>query len=206
MNLVRPGAPRLVLASGSAARRRLLAAAGLVFEVVVRPVDEEAIRTAMRAQGADAAATARLLAESKARAVAAGLAGETLVVGGDQILDCEGEWLEKPGDPAALRTQLLRLRGRAHRLVTAAVLLRNGAPVWETVARARLVMRPFSDAFLERYLAVEGPRVLGCVGGYRLEGPGIQLFETVEGDPFAIQGLPLLPLLAALRREGVLVE
>ncbi len=206
MSLVVQGAPRLILASASPARRHLLERAGLRFEVVVRPVDEAAIREALRAQGADVAATALALARSKAQRVAAAVAGaEVLVLAADQMLECEGRWLEKPADLAALEAQLRFLRGRAHRLVSAAVLLRNGAEVWHGVDAARLVVRTFSDAFLEHYLAEEGARVLGSVGGYRLEGPGIQLFREVAGDAATILGLPLLPLLEALRREGYLL-
>jgi septum formation protein len=121
------------------------------------------------------------------------------VIGCDQILVCDNVWYDKPADLAAARRQLLALRGRPHVLETATVVLRDGVEIWRHLASPKLTIRDFSEAFLDIYLAAEGERVLGSVGAYRLEGPGIQLFEAIEGDHIAILGLPLLPLLGFLR-------
>ncbi len=193
----------LILASGSTARHRLLAAAGVEHRVIPSNVDEDAVKRRQRAAKADAAACALALAEAKAAAVSPRHPGGW-VLGGDQMLDLDGEWLDKPETPSELRAQLLRLRGRKHTLVSALCLTRNGVVEWRHVARATLTMRDFSDAFLEVYLRAEGPRVLSSVGGYSIEGTGIQLFARVDGAPDTIMGLPLLPLLARLRRIGLM--
>ena len=195
----------LVLASGSATRRALLAAAGLAFEVRVAPVDEAAVKAAARAEGASAADTAMLLAEMKAARVSRALP-EAVVIGADQILVCEGRWFDKPADLAAARGQLLELRGRVHVLATAVVCLRAGSRVWGHVATPRLTMRAFSEAFLDDYLAREGGAALSSVGAYRLEGMGVQLFDTVEGEHAAVLGLPLSPLLGFLRQAGAIAS
>ncbi len=200
--------PPLVLASASTARRAVLEGAGIAFTARAAAVDEAAIKESARAEGIPAEETALLLAEAKARRVAA-RDPAALVIGADQMLICADEsghprWFDKPPDLAAARAQLLALRGRAHVLVTATVCWRDGARVWQHLARPRLEMRDFSEAFLDAYLALEGERVLGSVGAYRLEGPGVQLFRTVEGEHSAILGLPLLPLLGFLRGHGVL--
>ena len=197
---MRPGAPPLVLASGSAARRDLLQAAGLAFTVVRPEVDEAAIKRRMRPQGAHAAALA--LACAKAASIPDTGA---LVVGAAQILVCEGEWLDKPPDQAAARAQLCRLRGRQHTLVTAVVCWRAGEVLWRHVACPALRMRAFSDRFLDAYLAAEGDAILGSVGAYRLEGLGIHVFDAIEGEQSAILGLPMVPLLDHLRACGVVM-
>ena len=193
----------LVLASGSATRARLLADASLPILVDPAAVDEEEIRTSFLAEGRDAAACAAALAQAKAMRVSRRHAS-ALVLGADQILDCGGNWLEKPRDLGAARAQLTLLRGKRHELITAAAVVRNGALVWHTVDRARLTMRTFSDGFLDGYIAAAGEELLESVGAYRLEGLGAQLFERVEGDFFTILGLPLLPLLDFLRGHGAL--
>ena len=198
-----PGAPPLLLASGSATRRGLLAASGLRFTVQPAAVDEAALKAALQAQGAEPAQAALHLAEAKARQVAD---PDALVIGADQLLVCEGTWFDKPADLAAARAQLLHLRGKAHDLPTAVTCWRSGACVWQHVARPRLAMRPFSDAFLDAYLAAEGEAVLSSVGAYRLEGLGQHLFEQVEGEHAAILGLPMLPLLAFFRDIGVVID
>ena len=195
-------APSLVLASGSAARRALLAAAGLRFIVRPAEVDEASLKQAARADGLDATAAALRLANAKA-AWAARTDPEALVIGADQILDCDGVWYDKPVDVAAARRQLLELRGRSHTLATAVVCRLGQRTVWQHMALPRLTMRAFSERFLDAYLAVEAASVLGSVGAYRLEGPGVQLFAAAEGDHTAIFGLPLLPLLTFLREAGV---
>ncbi len=200
--MMAPGAPPLVLASGSAARRLLLDAAGLRFTVRPVDLDEAAIKAAARQRGATAADTAVELADAKAAACAAPGA---MVIAADQTLDCEGDWLDKPSDAASARAQLRRLRDRTHHLHTAVTVWRDGVPRWGHLAHAELVMRAFSDMLLERYLVLEGDAVLGCVGAYRLEGRGVGLFDRVTGDHDAILGLPVLPLLRHLRQEGVLL-
>ena len=191
----------VVLASASRARQALLARAGLAFEAIAAAIDEAAAMERARAGVLDAAALAAGLAESKARAVEAGCAG-SLVIGADQVLDVDGEWLGKPADRAEARAQLALLRGRAHDLHTAVCLVRDAAVTWRHLDTSRLTMRTLSDASIERYLDGALPAALGSVGAYQLEGPGAQLFSFVEGDFFAILGLPLLPLLEALRQQG----
>ena len=193
----------LILASASAARRRLLADAGIVAETDPANIDEGAIKAESRRSGRSSAECAARLAEMKARAVAARHHG-SLVLGADQLLDCAGEWYDKPRDRADARDQLRRLRGRSHELVTAATIVRDDEQLWHAVEHPIVTMRAFSDAFLDRYLDALGERVLKTVGGYELEGLGAQLMEKVEGDYFAILGLPLLPLLHFLRGAGAL--
>jgi septum formation protein len=196
------GAPPVILASGSAARRALLQAAGLHFTPQPVPVDEAAIKRRMQADGATPDAAALALAAEKARhADAAG----AVVIGADQLLVCNGEWFDKPADRDEVLEHLMRLRGQTHVLVTAVTCWQDGAALWQHVARPVLTMRSFSNAFIEAYLAAEGEACLDCVGAYRFEGAGMHLFERVEGEHAAILGLPLLPLLGFLRRHGVLL-
>jgi septum formation protein len=192
----------LVRASQSAARAAVLRGAGVAFEARPARVDEAAVKAAGKAEGASAEDVAFVLASMKAERVRA--PGQ-LVVGADQLLVCGDEWFDKPDSVEAARRQLLLLRGRTHQLVTAVVCMKDGSEIWRHVARPVLAMRSFSDAFLDAYLAAEGERVTESVGGYRLEGPGAQLFDRVEGEFAAILGLPLLPLLGFLRQHGVLL-
>jgi septum formation protein len=193
--------PRLLLASASPARRAMLDAAGVIFQAQPARVDEAGLKLAARAENASADETALLLAEMKARRLNA---PDALVIGADQLLVCGDRWFDKPKDEAEARAHLKALRGRTHTLVTAVVCVRDGARIWHHLAHPRLTMRDFSDDVLEAYLATEGDRVLASVGAYRVEGPGIQLFEAIEGEHSAILGLPLLPLLGFLRQHGVL--
>jgi septum formation protein len=190
---------KIILASGSIARRDMLRGAGLAF--VVRPADVDEAGVKARATGT-AAELALELACLKAAKISAQEPG-AVVIGADQILVCEGKKFDKPEGVARASAQLRALRGRAHELVTAACVYRDGAKIWEDVATPRLVMRDFSEAFLADYLAREGDVVCGCVGAYRLEGLGVQLFERIEGDFFTILGLNLLPLLGFLRAAGL---
>ena len=191
----------LVLASNSPARRRILEHAGVPHRAIATGIDEEAAKASLRAEGLSPRDQADALAELKARAGWARSQAPTL--GCDQMLEFEGEGFDKAPGLGALRAQLLRLRGRSHKLHSALVLVENGAPSWREVTTATLHMRAFSDAFLDRYLESEGEALLGGVGGYQIEARGVQLFDRIEGDPFGIQGLPLLGLLNALRLRGL---
>jgi septum formation protein len=202
--LVLPDGPPVVLASRSAARAGLLRAAGVDFAQVDAPVDEAAVREGLAAEGVRAEDAATVLAELKAQRGADQVGPGAIVLGGDQILELDGRWLEKPADRAAARAQLLALRGRRHRLVSSVVAFRGGGRVWHHVAAASVRVRPFGDAFLEAYFDAAGDDVLGSVGVYHLEGLGAQLMDRVEGDFFTVLGLPLLPLLQFLREQGVL--
>ena len=193
----------LILASASAARQRLLADAGVIAETDPADIDESAIKQECRRAGRSSTECARRLAEAKARAVAFRHQG-SLVLGADQLLDCDGKWFDKPRDKAEARDQLQGLRGRAHELVTAATVVCDSEQRWQAVGRPRVTMRAFSDAFLDHYLDAMGERVLKTVGGYEIEGLGAQLMDKIEGDYFAILGLPLLPLLHFLRAAGAL--
>lgn len=195
----------LILASGSATRAAMLRAAGVGFEIVPASVDEEGMKQSLIAEGADAGAIAAALAEMKAIRVSASHAG-ALVLGADQVLAFEGELISKSAGMAEAAALLRRLRGKQHMLITAAVLARGGVAVWRQVSRATLAMRDFSDAFLEDYLAQEREGLLGSVGCYRLEGLGLQLFSRIDGDYFGILGLPMLPLLTALRDQGIIAR
>lgn len=202
-------APALVLASASVARRAVLEGAGLVFTAQAAAVDEDAIKQAARAEGLSATETALMLADAKAERIARRMP-DALVIGADQMLvatiDGEERWFDKPPDLAAARGHLVALRGREHRLVTAILCWRHGQRVWQHVAEPRLRMRDVSDAFIDAYLAAEGERVLTSVGAYRLEGPGAQLFEAVQGEHAAVLGVPLLALLDFLRGHGLLLR
>jgi septum formation protein len=191
----------LILASRSAARKALIAGAGLQFESCPAPIDERELAANAPAAGAGAAAVAGQLAEAKALAVARDQRS-AFVIGADQSLECEGSALHKPADMAAAGDQLRRLRGRTHQLHAGVALARDGKLLWSHVESASLTMRDFTDAELEAVLALEGAAVLGSVGAYRLEGPSIRLFERIAGDYFTILGLPMLPLLAALRQHA----
>jgi septum formation protein len=190
----------LVLASKSDVRGKMLAAAGLRFEIRPAQIDERAAEA--KANPPDAAAVARLLARAKANAVAALLPGR-LVLGADQTLARGAKRFSKPAGGAEAAEQLRSLRGRTHELHSALALVRDGAVLFDCVDTARLTMRDFSDRFLDDYLAMAGNAAMASVGGYQLEGIGIHLFERVEGDYFTILGLPLLPLLAFLRESGL---
>lgn len=194
-----------VLASASPTRAGLLQAAGVRFEIAPARVDEDAVKESLLAERAPARAIADALAELKAVRISTGRPG-ALVLGADQVLEIEGDLISKSDDLDAAAALLRRLRGKTHSLITAAVLARDGAPIWRHVAHVRLSVREFSEEFLEDYLAEEGTELLGSVGCYRLEGRGLQLFARIDGDYFSILGLPMLPLLTALREQGIIAR
>ncbi len=194
----------LILASASASRRRVLEAAKVPFEVIPAAIDEDVVKDGLLAT-TPLEDIATKLAEAKAADIAA-RHREALVIGADQTLLFEGELISKCSDLTAARALLMRLRGKPHSLVSALVLTRGHEILWRHESRVHLTMRAFSDAFLDWYLAQEGEGLLAGVGCYRLEGPGSQLFASVEGDYFSTLGLPLLPLLAELRRQGVIAK
>lgn len=193
----------LILASGSAIRAQLLRGAGLDFVIETAPVDEAEIRLALQAEGASTGDTAIALAEAKALRISRKRPG-TLVIGCDQMLDCNGAWFEKPGDRDHARAHLQALRGRDHTLLSGVVVARDGQRIWHHLSTARLTVRPLSEDFIEAYLEAAGEAVLNSVGAYQLEGLGAQLFSRIDGDYFTILGLPLLPLLDFLRLHGIL--
>lgn len=193
-----------ILASGSAIRAQLLHRAGLDFTVETAAVDETEIKLSLKAEGVAVERVAEALAEAKASRVAARYLGSRVaVIGADQMLDIEGNWLDKPHDAAQAREHLQLLRGKSHRLVSSVVVMLGQERVWHTTASAYLRMRPFSDTFLDHYLAA-APGALSAVGCYQLEGIGLQLFDRIDGDYFTILGLPLLPLLGQLRQLGLI--
>ena len=189
----------LVLASKSDVRGKILAAAGLRFEIRPALIDERAVEA--KAGTRDAAAAARLLARAKAEAIAATLPGR-LVLGADQTLARGNTRFGKPANREAAAAQLRTLRGRSHELHSALALVRDGAVLFDCVDAAQLTMRDFSDGFLDDYLDMMGDYAMASVGAYQLEGIGIHLFERVKGDHFTILGLPLMPLLKFLRQNG----
>ena len=195
----------LVLASGSATRLEMLHRAGVPVSADPAAVDEDTVKHALQADGASAQDAAEALAEMKAQRISGRCPG-VLVLGADQMLHCDGVWYDKPGDRTQAARQLSRLRGRTHELISAAVVVLDGARQWHHVARARLTMRPFSDDFLADYLETVGDACRNSVGGYQIEGPGAQLFSRIDGDFFTVLGLPLLPVLEFLRARGVLAS
>jgi len=201
--MIQASSPTLILASQSTARAALLTAAGLRFEARPARVDEAAVKQACRAEDLDAADTALTLAGLKAERIRD---SQAMVIGADQLLVCGDAWFDKPDSIDGARNHLRALRGQTHRLVTAVVCVRGGQEVWRHVTEPRLRMRGFSDAFLEAYLDAEGDAVLSCVGAYRLEGLGVHLFDSVQGEHAAILGLPMLPLLGFLRQHGLMLS
>ena len=192
---------RLLLASKSAARHRMLEAADVPFEAAAGGADEEALKAEL--SGLDA----MILAEALAKAKALAIASDDLVLGADQTLErVDGSMLSKPRSRDKAFEQLRSLSGRTHQLHSAAAIAERGAIVWTASETVRLTMRPLTHAFISSYLIAEYEAIRWSVGGYRIEGPGAQLFERIEGSHFAILGLPLLPLLAYLRQRGVMAS
>ncbi|MEM9178625.1 MAG: Maf family protein [Pseudomonadota bacterium] len=194
----------IILASGSASRRSLLAGAGVQAQSIKPNVDEDAAKKAMRSEGLSVSNQAMRLAEMKAVKVSSQVQG--LVIGGDQMLNLEGEAFDKPINLEGAAKHLKKLSGKTHTLETAIVIAESGEPIWRHMARPHLTVRTLSDAFIDSYIKSCGPPLLTTVGAYQLEGLGAQLFSKIEGDYFSILGLPLLPLLDYLRIRNVLEQ
>lgn len=196
-------ASALVLASSSEIRQQLLRNAGVPFEARPARVDEDAIKAALEAEQATPRDVADALAEFKARKISE-RDPAPYVIGCDQVLECKGRIFSKPQDIDDARAQLKTLRGQRHRLLSAAVIYHQGEPKWRHVGEVRLMMRPFSDSYLEDYLQRNWASVQHAVGCYKLEEEGVRLFSRVEGDYFNVLGLPLLELLGYLTTIGVI--
>jgi septum formation protein len=195
----------LVLASGSASRKMLLTAAGITFTADPADLEEDALMADLQRRGADAAAVASELAQQKALAVSRRHSGR-IVLGGDSVIAFEGEFLSKCASLGEARTLLARLSGHIHLLVSAAALAKDGALLWTHASPCQMTMRDLSPQFLDDYLLREGTAILSSVGCYHFEGRGAQLFAKVTGDYFSVLGLPLLEILAQLRKEGLLAS
>ncbi len=196
--------PTVVLASASAIRREILHKAGVEFTVSPSGVDEARIKDQYVKLGKPAAQLALRLAHEKAKTTQT--LNYNLVIGADQVLEFKGKIFDKPQSLAETKARLLELRGQEHKLIGAVCIVQNGELVWEHISVSKLKMRNFSDQFLDDYLQREGKGVLACVGGYKYEALGAQLFERVQGDFYAVLGLPLLPLLSELRARGALLK
>ena len=199
---------QLILASTSRTRQRLLEQAGFAFETCVASIDEVSIRQSCAADGIAAGDVAVILAEMKGRAASAKVVVSpgTLLLAADQILEIDGKMLGKPADRAGAAAQLARLQGRAHRLLTAAVIFRDGERIWHHLAEAKLTMRSFDQDEIESYLDLLGDAALWSPGSYQIEALGIHLFSRIEGCHYGILGLPLLEITAFLRGHGLMLS
>ena len=195
----------MILASASPTRAQLLRAAGVPFEQRPAAIDEASLKEALQAQRLTPGDAALALAELKAKRVA-GDVSDAIVLGADQILSCENRWFNKPQDRAEAMAQLEALAGRWHELATAVVAVRGGARIWHHLAVPRLWLRQCSPAFREAYLDAVGEAAFASVGAYQIEGLGAQLLARIQGDHFAVLGLPLLEVLEFLRAQGVLAR
>lgn len=193
----------IILASGSPFRKKILNDAGVEFTVERPGIDERAVEEAVAASGMTPDDLAQILAEAKAVDVSQNHPG-ALVIGSDQTLSLDGELFHKPADMEEARRRLLKLSGRTHQLNSAVVIALDGEAIWRHVSIAQLTMRDLDPGFVGRHLSAVGDAALSSVGGYQIEGRGIQLFEKIEGDHFTIVGLPLLPLLEKLRELGAI--
>lgn len=196
---------KLILASQSASRRAMLEAAGVVHQPMAAMVDEESAKASLKAGGIAPRDLADALAELKALKLSAAHPTD-LVLGGDSVVAlADGTMLDKPVDRDDARNHLLAMSGGRHHLYSAAVIAEQGRPVWRVVDRATLHVRPLSGGFIDAYLDAEWPAIAGCVGCFRIEGPGVQLFDRIEGSQFTVLGMPLIDILAYLRTRGLLL-
>lgn len=196
------GGERIVLASASASRAAMLAGAGVAFDTVPAAIDERALEAEMK--DAEPGEIAQALAAAKAAAVSAAHPGRW-VLGSDSLVELDGRRFDKPADRDEAAAHLRAFSGQTMTLHSAAALARDGRIAWVEGDFARLTVRRLSDAFIAAYLAAEWPAVSACVGVFRLEGPGVQLFDRIAGDHFTVLGMPLIPVLAALRSHGVIL-
>lgn len=201
-SLDRIPAKSVILASASSSRANLLRSAGINFESIPANIDEDSVKAFLKAEGASAIQCAETLAELKAVKISQRHV-DALVIGADQMLECNGKWFDKPADMDGAKLHLEALRGRSHTLATSVVVALNGSRIWHFNAVPSLTMRDFTDAFADEYLELVGDAALSSVGAYQLEGRGIQLFSGVSGDFFSILGLPLLELISFLRAHNV---
>jgi len=192
----------VILASGSRVRARLLRNAGVDFDVLTADVDEVVLK--QQHSSSAVGVLAQILAQAKAMNVSEANK-EALVIGADQILECDGKFFDKPVGEEGVRSHLKALRGRDHRLISAVCVAVAGEIVWSETAIATLTVRDFDEDYIEHYIKKAGPEVQSAVGAYRLEDVGVQLFEKIDGDYFTILGLPMLPLLDYLRQRGILI-
>jgi len=195
--------PTIILASASKTRADLLENAGIPVICEAAHVDEELVKENLAADGASAVEVASALAEMKAQRISS-RHPEAFIIGGDQTLECEGQWFDKPADMTAVRQHMKMLRGKTHRLNAAVCVVQDGKLLWNMTDPAEMTMWNFDDAFMEKYIEAAGPDICDSVGGYRLEDLGAQLFSAVKGDYFTVLGLPLLPLLGFMRANGLI--
>ncbi len=197
--------PKLILASASKTRAALLENAGISVVCDPANVDEDAVKDELKEEGATAVQVADTLAELKAKSVSRRHPG-AMIIGADQTLDCEGRWFDKPENMDQARENILAFRGKTHQLNAAVCIVQDGQRIWHVNDPAEMQVRHFSDEWLDWYLETVGTEICESVGGYRLEGPGSQLFSAVRGDYFTVLGLPLLPLMQFLRGHSVIVN
>ncbi len=194
-----------VLASTSASRRAMLTAAGIAHDAIPSGLDEEAAKAALIAEALSPRDLADALAELKAMRAATRVPG-TMVLGGDSVVAlADGTLLDKPVDREDAAAHLRAMSGGRHDLFSAAVIVEHGRPIWRHVGHAKLTVRPLSDAFIDTYLDAEWPAISACVGCFRIEGPGVQLFDRIDGDHWTILGMPLLEIARYLRQRGKLI-
>ncbi|PVA10775.1 septum formation protein Maf [Pelagivirga sediminicola] len=194
---------RIILASTSQIRQSLLRSACVPFDAIAPQVDEQAVKSALLSEGAAPRDIADALAEMKARKISQ-RCGDALVIGCDQVLALEGRLLSKPATMDDAATQLTQMRGKAHHLISAAVICENGAPVWRHAGVVKMQMRDVSDTYINQYVARNWTSIRHSVGAYKLEEEGVRLFERITGDHFHVLGLPLLEVLGFLTTRGAL--
>lgn len=195
---------KLILASQSASRRTMLDAAGVAYQAQPAHIDEASVKAALAGRGESPRSIVDALAELKAVKIAQQHPGDLVLGSGSMLVLEDGTMLDKPDDRATAARHLALLSGGRHRLISAAVIAHGGLPVWRHVDQAQLHVRPLGAAFIAAYLDAEWPAIAGCVGCFRIEGPGVQLFDRIEGDYFTILGMPLLAVLGYLRTREMM--